>query len=156
MAETPAEQFIETMGLMAQSDGAPRIAGQILGYLVVAGEPRTLQQMAEDLSISKASASTNARLLESRGLLRRVSHLGARQDGWETVQDPNRQMLTTLAAKFRRNAEDIRAISATFPDDPPGARERVEGFAEFYRQSADFLTDWLARVPAVPDERPAR
>ena len=61
---TPMDTFIEQMGLIAQEDGAPRIAGQILGYLLIEGEPRTLSQMAEALKISKASASTNARLLE--------------------------------------------------------------------------------------------
>ena len=35
---TPMDDFIEQMGLMMQAEGQPRIAGQILGYLIVEGE----------------------------------------------------------------------------------------------------------------------
>ena len=146
MSTDPIHKFVEAMGLMFQHDGAPRIAGHILGYLLIEGEPRTLQQLTERLSISKASASTNCRLLEGRGLLRRVSPVGSRQDAWQAVSEPNRQMLNTLAQRFRRNAETIAEISSTFPSDRADARERVNHFADFYRLSADFIEEWRDRV----------
>ncbi|WP_199671966.1 GbsR/MarR family transcriptional regulator [Pseudooceanicola sediminis] len=146
MSENPINRFIETMGMLSQGDGGTRISGQILAYLLTEGEPRTLQQMTTALRISKASASTNARMLELHGLVHRVSHLGSRQDAWETVPDPHYQLLTRLIDRFRRNYLVIEDIAASFPSDRADARERVENFNKFYSQSADFFEEWLSHL----------
>lgn len=143
---TAREHFIEQMGLMTQAEGGPRIAGQILGFLIVEGEPRTLTQMTEALRISKGSASTNARLLENKGTVRRVSALGQRQDAYEAVEEPGLSMLESMAERFRDSAEVIEAIAAGFPADDAQARGRVEKFAQFHRDSAIFFDKWMAQL----------
>lgn len=145
---TPMDRFIEQMGLMAQAEGGPRIAGQILGYLLIEGGPRTLAQMAEALKISKASASTNARLLEYKGAVRRVSPVGQRQDAYEALDEPSIATLRALAQKFRDNAERIGAIAADFPASHAAAQVRVANYAEFNRRSADFIEEWMDRMAA--------
>ncbi len=154
MSENPVDRFIETMGLMSQGDGGTRISGQILAYLLTEGEPRTLQQMTEALSISKGSASTNARMLEMHGLAQRVSHLGARQDGWEAVAEPHRQLLSRLVGRFRQNYLVIEDLVASFPPERADARQRVEDFNQFYRQSADFFEEWLAHMSSGAEVPP--
>ncbi len=146
----PTDQFIEQMGLIAQTDGTPRIAGQILGYLIVEGEPRTLNQMTDALKISKASASTNARLLELRGAVRRVSPMGQRQDAYVAQDEPGLQTLHGMAQRFHANAETIDDIAETFPESDAPACERVRKLAEFYRNSAAFLEEWFTRMAASP------
>lgn len=143
---SPIDRFIEQMGLMAQGDGAPRIAGQILGYLLVEGEPRTLKQMSEALKISKASASTNARLLELKGSVRRVSPVGQRGDAYQALDMPNTATLTALAGRFRANADTIGAIAAEFPASHAEARSRITRFATFNRKTADFIEEWIVRM----------
>lgn len=143
---TAREQFIEQMGLIAQSDGTPRIAGHILGYLIVEGEARTLNQMTEALKISKASASTNARLLELRGAIRRTSPMGQRQVAYEALGDPGLQMLESMVNRFRANADLIDAITRGFAMEDDGARGRVANVAEFYRNSAQFIEEWFTRM----------
>lgn len=143
------DQFIEAMGLILQAEGGPRIAGQILGYLIVEGDPRTLQQMTEALRISKGSASTNARLLEAKGMLRRVSVIGQRQDAYEAVEDPGLSTLSSMADRFRANASAIEAIAAQFPQDAAAARARVERFARFHRDSAAFFEQWMTQMSAL-------
>lgn len=138
----PVENFIEQMGLITQSDGAPRIAGRIFGLLLVEGRPFALHEMAERLKISKASASTNARMLADRGMLRLTAHAGDRQDYYELVPNPYGQMVETISAKMRKSAAQIAEAEAMFPDDNSGARERVRQLSEFYRQSADFMVEW--------------
>lgn len=147
---TPSDQFIAQMGLMMQAEGQPRIAGQILGYLIVEGGPRTLAQMTEALQISKASASTNARMLANRGSVRRVSPVGARQDAYQAEINPMRQMLHAMAGRFRANSARIDEIVAGFPDDQADARARVAGFAHTYSASADFFDEWAERVSGRP------
>jgi len=148
------DDFIEHMGLMTQAEGGPRIAGQILGYLIVEGAPRTLTQMTAALKISKASASTNARLLELKGLARRVSPVGQRQDAYEALEPPNLAVIEALAERFRANADKISDIGSGFPDSHAAAMGRVARFAEFYRKTADFLDDWSAKLS--DDQGPAR
>ena len=146
---TPRDQFIETMGLILQTEGGPRIAGQILGYLIVEGEPRTLNQMTEALHISKGSASTNARLLETKGMVRRVSAIGKRQDAYQAVEEPGLSTLAGMAQRFRANAASIEAIAAGFPDDQAPARMRVERLARFHRESAAFFEEWMTQMTAA-------
>lgn len=143
---SPTEDFIEQMGLMAQSEGGPRIAGQILGYLIVEGEPRTLAQMTEALKISKASASTNARLLVLKGSVRRVSPVGQRQDAYEALDFPNLAVIRAIGDRFRDHADKMTEISAGFPESHAGARERVSRFADFHRKTADFIDAWTEKL----------
>ncbi|MBR9764576.1 MAG: MarR family transcriptional regulator [Rhodobacteraceae bacterium] len=146
MSDSPIDDLIQTMGLMWSADGGPRIAGQILGYLLIEGEPRTLAQMCEALQISKGSASTNARLLEAKGVVRRVHPVGSRQDGFLAVPNPSHSLLKSVAKRLRVQADEISDISARFPDERADAQRRIADFAEFYRQSADFMDEWTARI----------
>src|SRR5690606_21420618 len=60
-------RFIEQMGMSAQADGVPRIAGRIFGYFVINGGPISFTQLAQELQVSRASVSTNLRILASIG-----------------------------------------------------------------------------------------
>jgi len=140
----PIETFIEQMGFISQAEGGPRIAGRIFGLLLVEGSPLTLQEMADRLQISKASASTNARLLARYGAIRRRSRSGDRQDYYEVVPDPNQHMLDMVEARMRRNADDLEQTERLFPDGVK-AKERIHKLVRFYRVSADFLREWSGR-----------
>lgn len=151
---TPMDDLIEQMGLLAQDDGAPRIAGQILGLLLIEGGPLTLTQMAEALKISKASASTNARLLERKGAVRRVSPVGQRGDAYAALEEPGLGTLQTLSQQFKQAADRIDTIAARFPPSHDAARDRVARHAAFTRESAAFIDEWVARLAAGCDALP--
>ena len=72
--------FIEKFCVIAEQDGFPRIAGRIMGFLLLHEGPYTLDELADELQISKTSASTNARLLEQHGIIERVVKAGDRRD----------------------------------------------------------------------------
>lgn len=82
-----AVEFIEQLSLIAETDGLPRIAGRIVGFLFIRQEPVSFDEIAERLQVSRGSVSTNTRLLESRGVIRRVSRIGERKDLFETGPD---------------------------------------------------------------------
>ena len=149
MPQSPRDRFVETLGLIAQAEGMPRIAGRILGHLVLADEALSLSEIAEALDISKASASTNLRLLESRGSAQREPHSGSRHDHWRVRANPHTRVLRPMSERFRRNAEQMTEIAESFPA-ADSARARVADFADFYRRSADFLTQW-ADALETPD-----
>ena len=88
MKHDPIDHFIEQMGMITQQDGFPRIAGHILGYLIIEGEARSLGEITKALRISKGSASTNCRLLADKGAIERVGVIGSRQDSYRAVENP--------------------------------------------------------------------
>ncbi|MGR3454731.1 GbsR/MarR family transcriptional regulator [Pseudooceanicola sp.] len=154
MTDSPADRFIEALGLISQTEGAPRISGQILGLLLLAEEPMSLDEIAESLNISKASASTNTRLLEARGTAVKVARKGSRRDLWMAEPDPQRRVLPALAERFRRHARTVHAIAMSFPPDDDARREKVARFATFYDESADFFDAWSARLTGDSDGPP--
>lgn len=75
------KRFIEEVGLLFEQTGLPRMAGRILGWLLIADPPhQTTSDLTEALLASKASISTVTRLLIRIGLIERISLPGERRD----------------------------------------------------------------------------
>ncbi|MFO1496853.1 MAG: hypothetical protein U1G07_00395 [Verrucomicrobiota bacterium] len=80
-------ELIDTCGRLCQVFALPRSLGQIYGLLYLAPDPLSLDDIAELLGISKASASTGTRQLSSWGAIRQVWVPGARRDHFEAESD---------------------------------------------------------------------
>jgi hypothetical protein len=77
----PALEVVEELAHAFGAFGVPRMAGRILGQLLVSSEPyETLDSLAASLGASKASMSTMSRLLVARGLIERAPVPGDRRD----------------------------------------------------------------------------
>lgn len=75
------KHFAEDVGLAFEEEGMPRMAGRILGWLLVSETPQvSLQELAAILHASKGSISTMSRLLMRMGLVEKVSLPGERRD----------------------------------------------------------------------------
>ena len=66
-------RFIEHMGGYFESSGVPRIGGLILGLLILAHKPLSAEEIASTLKVSRASVSTNFRILAAVGLAERFT-----------------------------------------------------------------------------------
>lgn len=141
-----AERFIEEMGLMSQDRGDPRIAGRIFGLLLVEGHELSLQQISERLGVSRASVSTNARLLAKRGIIRLTAHTGDRQDYYQLVGFPQDDMLAAVSQQFAQHAQTIAAFVEPIRAEKPAAAERIAELSQFYEKSAAFLQSWALAV----------
>ena len=85
--------FIERLGMNAQADGLPRIAGRMMGFFIIHGGPFSFSELAEKLQISRGSVSTNARILMQLGVLDRAAKPGDRQDYYQLAEHPHARML---------------------------------------------------------------
>jgi len=137
-----SERFIEQMGLISQADGSPRIAGRIFGLLLIEGRPLPLHDIANRLQISKASASTNARLLASRDIVRLTSQAGDRQDYYELVPTGQLHFLEAIASRLQKNATMVAACVEEVAAESAAAGSRIHQLAEFYGRSAEFVAAW--------------
>jgi len=75
------KQFVEEVGISFEQTGLPRMAGRLLGWLLICDAPhQTTGELAEALLASKGSISTTTRLLIRIGLIERLSLPGVRHD----------------------------------------------------------------------------
>jgi DNA-binding transcriptional regulator GbsR (MarR family) len=73
--------FIEDIGLFFEQMGIPRMAGRILGALLISDPPaQSITDLALRLNASKSSISIMARLLIEVGLIERVASPVPRRD----------------------------------------------------------------------------
>ena len=151
--------FVDRMGHHLEVEGLPRIAGRLFGYLVLAPEPVSFGALAETLGVSRGSISTNARLLESKGLIERMAVPGERQDFFRLAERPYANMMRGIIARM----QDMLAILAETADALPGdaavERARLDEARQFFETSVSAFADIAARladqpVPAqTPDDR---
>jgi DNA-binding transcriptional regulator GbsR (MarR family) len=80
-------EMVEAGGRTAQTFGVSRLLGQIYTLLYLKNEPLSLDQLVEELQVSKASVSIACRQLHAFGAVRRVGVRGDRRDFYEAVQD---------------------------------------------------------------------
>jgi DNA-binding transcriptional regulator GbsR (MarR family) len=73
--------FVEDVGLMFEHWGLPRMAGRVLGWLLVCDPPsQSFGEITEALQASKGSISSATRMLIAMGLIERTAQPGDRRD----------------------------------------------------------------------------
>ncbi len=88
------KHFVEEVGLFFEQSGMPRMAGRILGWLLISDPShQSTDQLAEALMASKGSISTMTRLLIRIGLIERTSLPGERHDYFRLKPNAWHQML---------------------------------------------------------------
>lgn len=123
--------FIEKIGVIAQSEGLPRIAGRVFATLLYDGDRISFGQLSQSLQVSRGSISSSVRLLESQQLIKRVAKPGDRQDYFQVVDDAFAHMVDAAVLRARRAARDIAETLKDIPENGP--RQRVADYVAFYR-----------------------
>ncbi|HEX4445043.1 MAG TPA: MarR family transcriptional regulator [Galbitalea sp.] len=97
------DDFVERAGLVFEDEGMPRMAGRILGFLMVS-EPRqqSIPGLIEALGASSGSVSTMTRYLERQGYIERVSIRGDRKDYFALRGDMPAEILNAASQSMRR------------------------------------------------------
>ena len=133
--------FAEEAGLLFEEMGLPRMAGRIVGWLLVCGSDRqSAAQLAEALHASKGSVSTTTRLLSRLSLIERVALPGERSDrfrirpsGWSLLM---RERLAVVS-EFRRLAE--RGLELVSDADQRRQLEEIRDFYAFFERELPAL-----------------
>ena len=141
--------FVERMGLEAERDGMPRISGRILAYLIAQEAPASLDQIAEALQVSRASVSTNCRLLEQFGAAERVSLPGDRKDYYVLTPDFPDRFFDLTQARSERKVQLAEEALAALPGNAGVARDRMRLWRDFH----GFILENLETIRARWTER---
>ncbi|MDQ6832776.1 MAG: MarR family transcriptional regulator [Chloroflexota bacterium] len=129
-----AEQyFVEQAGIIIEHLGLPRMAGRVLGWLLICDPPhQSPGELAIALQASKASISTTIRLLMQVSLVERMVLPGKRRDyfriradTWSSATEERMGLITSM----RELAEDGLALRT---DAGMEATERLRDMRDFY------------------------
>ena len=144
-----AEEFIEQMGVYAQSDGLSRIAGRMFRIFTMTGGPHSFSEVAKKLKVSRASISTNARILESFGAIERTSRAGDRQDYFKLTADPFSRMLEGSMMRIQRAEGLVTRTLGNLSKTETATRARLEEALEFYsiarKSTQEVISQWSSR-----------
>jgi DNA-binding transcriptional regulator GbsR (MarR family) len=153
MAERYYEQkhFIEDISLYFEQMGLPRMAGRVLGVLLVSNPPeQSLNDLCEVLQSSKSSISTTTRLLTEMGLIERVPSSKPREvafrfkvGGWVVFMRMRLRLMASLHQIAEQGLELLK-------DEPPALRERLQEAHDMFSQIEQELPALLRRIE---DER---
>jgi len=141
----PFEQkhFIEDIGLFFEQIGMPRMAGRILGVLLISDPPaQSITDIAQTLKASKSSVSIMARMLVENGLIERVASPVPRRDyyrfkpgGWILYM---RQWLALMSGLHEITARGLNLLEG----QPPELKERLQ-------EAHDIFSTLEAKFPAL-------
>jgi DNA-binding transcriptional regulator GbsR (MarR family) len=142
---TTVEEFIERMGLIAEGDGLPRIAGRIMGLMVIDGGPLSFTELAEQLAVSRGSISTNTRFLEHLGVIERVAQRGERQDYFRLATAPYVRLLQGSVDRAVKAHSVVAHARSQLSVDDEGAKRRLDELSAFYEELGNSFRDLAKR-----------
>jgi predicted transcriptional regulator len=145
------EQLVEDFGLYYEAYGLPRTLGRMFALLLVTSEARlSLDDIAAQLNVSKASVSTAARQLVTYGFIEKTTVPGDRRDYYRVDERAQVRQVQAGVAKLL-SLVSLMDRAAALPDLAPPARERVSGIQDLYRSLErhfeEFFAAYLAEKP---------
>lgn len=121
------QRFVDDLGAFFAGYGLTATLGRILGHLMLAEQPASLDDVARDLGIAKSGVSTAARQLETWGMVRRVHTRGSRRVLLEATSTGEALLSFGLPQLVRF----ARALREGVEAAPPGLpAQRVKNLAD--------------------------
>ena len=112
------------------------------GIRLLCPTPASLDQISDDLEISKSSASVAARLLEKYTLARRCGERGSKRalyeasENYEGILSEQKRLLQAMAGLLKAGAHSGTSGAV---------QDRLEGMAEFYLATFDAMETALEK-----------
>ena len=150
MAQTPVETaqnlFIRRWGEMGAAWGISRTMAELHALLYLSAESLCTDDVMEQLSISRGSASMNLRELVNWGLVYRVHRRGDRKEYFEAEKDVWQMFETIMRERRRREVlpimETIERCMDMIEGDAPNsgnrARRELETRKKRYTEILEF------------------
>jgi DNA-binding transcriptional regulator GbsR (MarR family) len=144
---SPGEaEFVDRMGLFFELSGGSRTMGRVYGWLLICDPARqSLTQLADTLSVSKASVSTVSRQLQEGGMVERLPS-PTRQHLYGVTPGGFTSVLGTQASRMRLGVEAAEFGLSMLGEERAEQRERVEDFRDFCEFCTQAYRDQLMRM----------
>lgn len=153
-SKDPVLEWVERVSMYLARDGVPPIAGRVLGWLMVCDQPeQSAGQISDAIGASRASLTSNLRLLTAMGFLASRTRPGDRTTYYRMADD-------AWAVVVRRQIEGISSFLDLSRDGlavaGPGNRDRVrQAHRTFEWMAAAFAAaPPLTTGPEEPQDEP--
>ncbi|WP_119072177.1 GbsR/MarR family transcriptional regulator [Aggregatilinea lenta] len=144
---------LEGLGLLASYFGFSKVVGQLFGALLLSPRPLNLDEMMEELGISKASVSMNLRSLEHMGIVHEVWIKDDRRKYYRPESDFWRIMTNVLSSRELRDVNQALRVlhdnAEAVQDAMPKMNEQDREMADFYINRLDQLQDFFGLAKLV-------
>ncbi len=121
-------ELIDAGGRTAASFGVNKLLGQLFVVLYLAPRPLCLDELAEELGVSKASISLATRQLAGWGAIRRVWRKGDRRDFYEAEEDPRQILRNGVLDALQRKLDSAgRQFQEAIRTFEAAAKGRTDG-----------------------------
>jgi DNA-binding transcriptional regulator GbsR (MarR family) len=157
--------MLDGLGQLADYFGFSKVIGQLYGALLLSDQPLCLDDLVEQLDISKANASMNMRTLENMGMVRQVwvrgsssrrKYYEAEVDFWQIIgnvlsgremRDLDRaiSVMTENVSRLRSQREQMSAEDAARADV---YIDRIEKMQALFHFAQTVIASILARTLA--------
>ncbi len=148
-----AARFVDSLGELMERHGHPRIAGRIIGWLLLA-EPshQSFNDLVEVLGASKGSISSMTRQLVEAALIERFAIPGERQTYFRIAPGAPgrilRRQIQEVEAMTRVVEQGLELARREAPDvDPWRLREMRDFFSIAARRIPEFLEEYEREHP---------
>jgi len=141
------KHFIEDISLYLEQMGLPRMAGRILGVLLIANPPeQSIPALCQILRASKSAVSTSTRLLLEMGLIERAPAPLPRQiafrfktGGWTAFVRMQLKLMAMLHQVAEQGLEVLR-------DEPAELRERLQEAHDMFSRIEEEMPALLEHI----------
>ena len=150
-------ELIETGGRTSLDLGLGRIVGQILVYLYLQPTACSLDELGNELGLSKASVSIAARQLEQLGLVQRVWIRGERRKYYRSAENLGQALQQGLLAlvlqkvndfgnQLRTKLDYLDQIEDLNPEDANFLKQRLERASKIVLHLENILGNPLVQI----------
>ena len=137
-------RFVEDVGNFTQALGMGRVPGQIYAYLYFSPTPRTLDNMKDELGISKGSASMCIRQLEGLNAVQHIWVKGDRKDYYiandyfgQIIRGLVRELIGRRVESLGQLLDEAEAAMGRNGNDPDSifVRSRLQRLRKFEKKA---------------------
>ena len=145
-SQVEKQHFVEEVALVFEEIGLIRMAGRILGWLLISNPPhQSAEELAEALQASKGSISTMTRLLIQLDLIERAGIPGDRRDYFRMKPNVWSQLLQARMSQVTDLHQLAEAGLDLLKGEPPELRQRIQDMHDLYSYVETELPNLIER-----------
>lgn len=153
-------KFIQTWGALGSQWGINKTMAQIHALLMVSSTPISMEEIMEELQISRGNASMNIRALMDWGIVYKEYKAGERRDYYTAEQDLDELAVTIAKERSKREIKPalkiLKEVSSIKNDNSNESTQFINQTKKLYdfvskadimlEKATEFKENWLGRL----------
>lgn len=152
-------KFIQTWGALGSQWGINKTMAQIQALLMISPDALSMEEIMEELQISRGNASMNLRGLMDWGIVYKEYKQGERREYFTTEKDLDELAVKVARERSKREIKPVLKVLkdvSTVTDKSPEGKQFSEQTAKLYdfvlkadnmiEKATEYKDNWLARL----------